>query len=126
VLEVEIKVFVGDNRRLSLFFSSNLSQVASSLPLVETITLVFVVAPLPPEVKWPSVAPLPIFGPSFMDRTQLLHLRRVHCKLLRREYFSGDIRAVFDCFVPAMESRMPGLQGTGILKCSLVEDWWQA
>ncbi|KAJ7832093.1 hypothetical protein B0H14DRAFT_3463704 [Mycena olivaceomarginata] len=93
VLEVEIKVFVGDNRRLPLFFSSNLSQVASSLPLVETITLVFVVAPLPPEVRWPNVAPLPIFGPSFMDRTQLLHLRRVHCKLLRREYFSGDMKA---------------------------------
>ncbi|KAJ7359683.1 hypothetical protein DFH08DRAFT_952787 [Mycena albidolilacea] len=121
VLEVEIKVFIGDNRRLPLFFSSNLSQVASSLPLVETITLVFVVAPLPPEVRWPNVAPLPIFGPSFMDRTQLLHLRQVHCKLLRREHYSGDMRAVFDRFVPAMESRMPGLQGTGILKCSLAE-----
>jgi hypothetical protein len=120
VLEVEIKTFVGDNRRLGLFFSSNLLQVASSLPLVETITLVFVVQPLYPglEVDWPDEGPLPIFGPSFMDRTQLLHLRRVHC-ILRRNKAFGDESAVFDRFVPAMESKMPGLRGRGILKCTL-------
>ncbi|KAJ7832091.1 hypothetical protein B0H14DRAFT_1179168 [Mycena olivaceomarginata] len=122
VLEVEIKTFVGVNRRLGLFFSSNLLQVASSLPLVETITLVFDVEPLFAglEVDWPDEGPLPIFGPSFMDRTQLLHLRRVHC-ILRRNTAFGDVSAFFDRFVPAMESKMPGLRSRGILKCTLAD-----
>ncbi|KAJ7832088.1 hypothetical protein B0H14DRAFT_1179142 [Mycena olivaceomarginata] len=118
LLETEIKVFVGDSRRLPAFFAPNLSQIASSLPFVETVVLVFVVEPLHPEVEWPDGTPLPIFGLSFMNRTQLLHLRRVHCKLLRRNVFS-EANALFDRFVPAMESMMPGLQGTGILKCTL-------
>ncbi|KAJ7359668.1 hypothetical protein DFH08DRAFT_414777 [Mycena albidolilacea] len=120
VLEVEIKVFVGDNRRLPAFFSHNFSQIASSLPLAETITLVVFVDPLRPgpEIEWPDEGPLPIFGPSFMDRTQLLHLRQVHC-ILRRQSTFGDISTVFDRFVPAMESTMPGLRGTGILRCTL-------
>jgi hypothetical protein len=85
------------------------------------MTLVFVVypgRPGRPEIEWPDEGSLPIFGPSFMDRTQLLHLRRVHC-ILRRQSASGDLSAVFDRFVPAMESKMPGLQGTGILKYTL-------
>ncbi|KAJ7359664.1 hypothetical protein DFH08DRAFT_414749 [Mycena albidolilacea] len=120
VLEVEIKVFVGDNRRLPVFFSHNFSQIASSLPLAETITLVVFVRPLRfrPEIEWPNEGPLPIFGPSFMNRTQLLHLRRVHC-ILRRQSTFGDISALFDHFVPAMGSMLPGLQGTGILTCTL-------
>jgi hypothetical protein len=120
VLEVEIKVWVGDDRRLPALFSQNISQIAPSLPLAETITLVVFVEPIhpDPEVDWPDEAPLPIFGPSFMDRTQLLHLRQVHC-ILRREGPFDDISALFDRFVLAMESMMPGLQGTGILRCTL-------
>jgi hypothetical protein len=84
------------------------------------MTLVFVVEPLHPglEVDWPDEGPLPPFGLSFMDRTQLLHLRRVHC-MLRQHGVLRDMSAVFDRFVPAMESKMPGLQGTGILRCTL-------
>ncbi|KAJ7359680.1 hypothetical protein DFH08DRAFT_414992 [Mycena albidolilacea] len=120
VLEVEIKVWVGYDRRLPAFFSQNISQIASSLPLAETITLVVFVdlVRLGPEIEWADEAPLPIFGPSFMDRTQLLHLRRVHC-ILRRQSTFGDISALFYSFVPAMESTMPGLRGTGILRCTL-------
>ncbi|KAJ7359673.1 hypothetical protein DFH08DRAFT_414789 [Mycena albidolilacea] len=120
VLGVEIKLSVGDHRRLPASFSSNISQIASSLPLVETITQVVYVDPLHPgpEIEWPDKGPLPIFGPSFMDRTQLLHLRRVHC-ILRPQTIFDDISALFDRFVHAMESRMPGLRGTGILKCIL-------
>ncbi|KAJ7359682.1 hypothetical protein DFH08DRAFT_415014 [Mycena albidolilacea] len=117
VLEVEIKLSVGAHRRLPASFSSNISQIASSLPLVETITVVYVDPLHPgPEIEWPDEGPLPIFDPSFMDHTQLLHLRRVHC-ILRLQTIFGDISALFDRFVPAMESRMPGLRGTGILKC---------
>ncbi|KAF7360157.1 hypothetical protein MVEN_00744200 [Mycena venus] len=112
VREVEIKVFVGDSRRLPSFFPSNFSQIASSLPLVEVITLVFVVEPLYPEVEWADQGPLPILGPSFMNRVQLLHLRRVRCKLLERNGF-GSMSALLDRFVAAMESKMPGLLGTG-------------
>ncbi|KAJ7832094.1 hypothetical protein B0H14DRAFT_3712954 [Mycena olivaceomarginata] len=114
VLEVEIKVSVSNNRRLPAFFSHNFSQIASSLPVV-------FMDPLRPgpEIEWPDEAPLPIFGPSFMDRTQLLHLRRVHC-ILRRQSASGDLSAVFDRFAPAMESKMPGLRGRGILRCAKV------
>ncbi|KAJ7359685.1 hypothetical protein DFH08DRAFT_952789 [Mycena albidolilacea] len=121
VLEVEMKVFVGENRRLPAFFSQNISQIASSLPLAETLTLVFILEPgWIPEIEWPEEGSLPIFGPSFMDRTQLLHLRRVHC-ILCRDTALGDMSAVFDRFVPAMESKMPGLRDRGILKCTLAD-----
>ncbi|KAJ7832090.1 hypothetical protein B0H14DRAFT_3872092 [Mycena olivaceomarginata] len=65
VLEVEIKVWVGDDRRLPAFFSQNISQIASSLSLAETMTLVFVVEPLHPglEVDWPDEGPLPPLRP---------------------------------------------------------------
>jgi hypothetical protein len=120
VLGVEINVSVGDHRRLPTCFSSNISQIASSLPLVETITLMVFVDPHHPgpEIEWPDEAPLPIFGPSFMDRTQLLHLRRVYC-ILRPRF--DTMTAAFDHFVPAMESRMPGLRDTGILECILAD-----
>ncbi|KAJ7800350.1 hypothetical protein B0H14DRAFT_3490747 [Mycena olivaceomarginata] len=113
VLEVEITVWVRYDRRLPAFFSQNISQIASSLPLAETITLVVFVKPIHPgpEIQWGDEAPLPIFGPSFMDRAQLLHLRRVHC-ILRRQGPFDDISALFDRFVLAMESMMPGLQAT--------------
>jgi hypothetical protein len=122
LLEIEIKVFFDDRRRLPAFFAPNLSQIASSLPFVETITLVFVAEPLHPEVEWPDGTPLPIFDLSFMNRTQLLYLRRVHCKILCRNVFSED-NTLFDRFVPAMKSMMPGLQGTGILKCTLYDPY---
>ncbi|KAJ7359679.1 hypothetical protein DFH08DRAFT_1075074 [Mycena albidolilacea] len=120
VLEFEIKVWVGYDRRLPAFFSQNISQIASSIPLAETITLAVFVRPIHPgpEIQWADEAPLPIFGPSFMDRAQLLHLRRVHC-ILRRQGPFDDISALFDRFVLAMESMMPGLRGTGILRCTL-------
>ncbi|KAJ7665940.1 hypothetical protein DFH06DRAFT_263102 [Mycena polygramma] len=120
VLEVEMKVFVGYTRQLPTFFASNLSQIASSLPLVEAITLVFVIEPRFPEIDWPDQDPLPILGPSFMSRTQLLHLRRVHCKLIRRNAFAS-MDEVFRRFVAAMESKMSGLDGTGILTRSLAD-----
>ncbi|KAJ6557918.1 hypothetical protein B0H19DRAFT_1234930 [Mycena capillaripes] len=120
VLDLEMKVFVGNNRRLPAFFHSNFSQIASSLPLVETITLVFVVEPLFPEITWPDQGPLPVLDSSFASRMQLLHLQRVHCKLLQRSTFSS-MSALFDRFVTAMESSMPGLQDTGILACTLAE-----
>ncbi|KAJ6557906.1 hypothetical protein B0H19DRAFT_122909 [Mycena capillaripes] len=119
VLQLEMKVFVGIDKRLPPFFNSNFSQIASSLPLVETITLVFVTnVRLFPEMAWPDQGPLPILGPSFANRVQLLHLRRVHCRLLRLST-SPSLNVLFDRFVPAMESKMPRLQGTGILKCTL-------
>ncbi|KAJ6478772.1 hypothetical protein C8R47DRAFT_1219322 [Mycena vitilis] len=118
VLEFEMKVFVGNARQLPTFFAFNLSQVASSLPLVEAITLVFVIEPRFPEVDWPDQEPLPIFGPSFMSRTQLLHLRRVHCILSRRNPFASADE-LFRRFVVVMESAMCGLEGTGILTCTL-------
>jgi len=121
VREAEIKVFVDNHRRLPAFFPSNFSQIASSLPLVETITLAFVVDSLYPEVEWEDQGPLPILGPSFTSRMQLLHLRRVHCKLLPRTIRPSSMSTLFDHFVAAMEARMPGLQGTGILTCTLAD-----
>ncbi|KAJ7359670.1 hypothetical protein DFH08DRAFT_414841 [Mycena albidolilacea] len=66
VLGVEIKVWVGDDRRLPAFFSQNISQIASSLPLVETIALVFVIVPHHPglEVDCPSSAHLSWIAPN--------------------------------------------------------------
>ncbi|KAJ7108752.1 hypothetical protein C8R44DRAFT_986688 [Mycena epipterygia] len=120
VRDLELRVFVDSNtpRRLPALFPSTLSTIAASLPLLETITLTFVVEPLHPEVAWTDQGPLPIFGLSFMNRMELLHLRQVHCKLLQRNTF-GSTDALFGPFVTAMESRMPGLQGTGILTCTL-------
>ncbi|KAJ7468102.1 hypothetical protein FB451DRAFT_1258100 [Mycena latifolia] len=118
VCGVEMKVFVDHNRHLPTHFPSTLLRLASALPLVETITLAFVVEPLHPKVAWSDPGPLPIFGTSFANRLELLHLRRVHYKLLQRNTF-GSTDALFRRFVSAMESRMPGLQGTGILTCTL-------
>ncbi|KAJ6582955.1 hypothetical protein DFH09DRAFT_279036 [Mycena vulgaris] len=120
VRRVEIRVFVGHNRQLPSLFPTTLSTLASALPLVEIITLTFVVEPLHPEIAWPDAGPLPILGPSFLNRTDLLHLRQVHCKLVRRNTLHS-MDALFGRFVGAMESRMPGLQGTGILTCTLAE-----
>ncbi|KAJ7432211.1 hypothetical protein B0H11DRAFT_820914 [Mycena galericulata] len=120
VREVEIKVFVDSVRRLPTLFPSTFGQIASSLPLVESITLTFLVEPLFPEIAWEDAGPFPIVGPSFMNRTELLHLRHVHCKLLRRSVF-GDMEELFTRFVAAMEARMPGLLGTGILACTLAD-----
>jgi hypothetical protein len=118
VRELDFKVFVDHRRELPALFPSTLATITSALPLVETITLTFVVEPAYPEVAWPDADPLPIFGPAFANRMELLHLHRVHCSLLQRNTF-GSMDALFQFFVSAMESRMPGLQGTGILTCTL-------
>lgn len=120
VRDVEIKVFVDYGRRLPALFPSTFAQIASSLPLVERITLAFVVEPLFPELPWDDTDPLPIVGSSFMNRMQLLHLRRVHCKLLQRSAF-GSMEALFGRFVTAMEMKMPGLLGAGMLECTLAD-----
>ncbi|KAJ7668029.1 hypothetical protein B0H17DRAFT_1210181 [Mycena rosella] len=120
---VEINIFIDRNRRLPALFPSTLSQLASSMPLLETITLAFVVEPTHPEAAWSDAGPLPILGLSFKDRMELLHLRAVHCKLLQRNTFGTPEGpdTLFSRFVDAMESRMPGLQDTGILTCTLTE-----
>ncbi|KAJ7665941.1 hypothetical protein DFH06DRAFT_1185441 [Mycena polygramma] len=121
VLGAKMKVLVDGTRRLPTFFRWNFSQIASALPFVETITLVFVVDPHSLEAEWPDMDHLPILGsPSeFVNRTHLLHLREVHCKLRPSQTFRS-YRALFDRFVAAMDSMIRGLQGSGVcVKCTL-------
>ncbi|KAJ7735787.1 hypothetical protein B0H16DRAFT_1892202 [Mycena metata] len=75
VLGVEIEILVDANRQLPHHFPSTLKRIASSLPAVETITLSFPVLPRQSEIAWPDQGVLPILGPSFKERTELLHLR---------------------------------------------------
>ncbi|KAJ7468105.1 hypothetical protein FB451DRAFT_1481738 [Mycena latifolia] len=77
-----------------------------------------VAQPLYPEVAWEDEGPLPILGPSFINRTEFLHLRRVHCKFLR---FKGAlyVGTRLQHSINVMESSMPGLQDTDILICTL-------
>ncbi|KAJ6487710.1 hypothetical protein C8R45DRAFT_254722 [Mycena sanguinolenta] len=120
VLEAEFKIYIDASRKLPAFISSSLSRIVSSLPLVETLTLIFTVEPLFPEVEWADEDPLPIFGAAFKNRTQLLHLRRVNCRLIQGNNLDSR-STLFDHFMRAMELRMPGLEGTGILTCVLAE-----
>ncbi|KAJ7032039.1 hypothetical protein C8F04DRAFT_671817 [Mycena alexandri] len=119
VLGVEIEIYIDHSRQLPRHFPSTLERLASSLPIVETITLSFVVEPLHPEFAWSDQGALPILGPSFKNRTEFLHLRRVHCKLRARNAASYK-GPVFDRFVEAMEMKMSGLLGTEILTCAVV------
>ncbi|KAJ7735782.1 hypothetical protein B0H16DRAFT_1575344 [Mycena metata] len=120
VLGVEIEIYIDHTRQLPSHFPSTLERLASSLPIVETITLSFAVEPLRPEIAWLDQGALPILGPSFKDRAEFLHLRRVHCKLRARNAASY-MTPLFDHFVAAMEMKMSGLQGTEILTCAVVD-----
>ncbi|KAJ7109625.1 hypothetical protein C8R43DRAFT_962497 [Mycena crocata] len=97
--------------------SSDLRESCDFVPLLETITFAFLVWPLDHEFAWTNQGPLPILGASFMTRTELLGLRLVHCKLLRRDP-QRLMDTLFIRFIAAMESYMPGLKGTEILTCS--------
>ncbi|KAJ7032033.1 hypothetical protein C8F04DRAFT_671714 [Mycena alexandri] len=121
VLGLQIEILVDDKRQLPHRFPSTLERIVSSLPAAETITLSFPIVPLHTEIVWPDQGTLPIFGPSYKARTELLHLRRVHCRL-RTQYSASSVGPLFDHFVAAMETRMSGLQGTEILTFS-VSDW---
>ncbi|KAJ7634527.1 hypothetical protein FB45DRAFT_1141631 [Roridomyces roridus] len=118
---LKFKVFVDHLRCLSEHFPATFARLAAALPLVEHIHLSFIVEPLFPEVPWPAAEPLPVLGPTFKDRSQLLYLQGVHCTIPRRNALPGSMESLFRFFVPAVETRMPGLQGTGILKCALTD-----
>ncbi|KAJ7196498.1 hypothetical protein GGX14DRAFT_672652 [Mycena pura] len=122
VRTVELKVFVDYRRRLPSFFSSTIANIASALPLVETIDLRFIVELLDPEPAWddPAAGHVPVFDPSFANRSQLLHLRSVHCKLsVRGVPYPMALETPFARFVAAMGAWMPGLRDAGFLVCSL-------
>ncbi|KAJ7734562.1 hypothetical protein DFH07DRAFT_844724 [Mycena maculata] len=127
VHRLEIKILVGENtnttnRRFPPLLSSTLSQMTTSLPLVEHITFSFAVMPLLSDISEWDAEPLTIFGPSFLaERRELRHLRQVHCRVSPAFELSSDgahsMRTLFGIFVKAVEKSMPALEGTGILTC---------
>ncbi|KAJ7734552.1 hypothetical protein DFH07DRAFT_128455 [Mycena maculata] len=119
VCDVKIEVSVDEDWRLPASLPPILSQIPTSLPAVETITLVFVSDRRFRNVAWIGDH-LPIFGPSFTTCRELLHLRRVHCELVQHiGIYAVSKHTLFDGFVQAVETSMPGLEGTGILTCTL-------
>ncbi|KAJ7261027.1 hypothetical protein C8J57DRAFT_1514250 [Mycena rebaudengoi] len=118
VRALDLQISINARRSLPPNFRATFSNFATSFPGIEAFTLVVIFFPRHPENPWRFKGTRSDLGPSFPNRARLLHLRRVHCRLVPG-IAERDLSATFSHFCATMDECMPGLRGTGILTCSL-------
>jgi hypothetical protein len=104
----EIIVYVDEGRCLPAKFHSTFTKIAVAFPGIEVLKLTFRFDPAHPEIPWRPEGTLPILGASFSTRTQLVHLRQVHCRLVPRGG-RPDKDAAIRHLREAMSQLMPGV-----------------
>ncbi|KAJ7256931.1 hypothetical protein C8J57DRAFT_1721247 [Mycena rebaudengoi] len=114
VRTLELKLFVDTHSPRDPPF---LSKIATTLPNIELLTLVFILNH-PDQPVSPSLFAGTLL--SFPARTQFRRLRQVHCQLLPRDR-GHDFSAAFTHFCAAMDEQLACFRETGILRCSLAD-----
>ncbi|KAJ7259251.1 hypothetical protein C8J57DRAFT_1639882 [Mycena rebaudengoi] len=117
VRTLEIKLVVDAHSPEDL---PSLSKIATTFPNIELLTVVFILTPQHPPDQPPSPSLFAGTLLSFPARTQLPHLRQVHCQLLPRDR-GQDLSVVFAYFCTTMDEQLSSFRGTGILRCSLAD-----
>ncbi|KAJ7137960.1 hypothetical protein C8R44DRAFT_339776 [Mycena epipterygia] len=113
---LELSFYIGMSRQFPYNLELILSDLPTSTPLLERLTLTFGIMPRIPETVWVDDGPWPTFDAGFMERRTLPHLGNVTCCLhLTMDYFHGDQDVSYPGFVAAMEANLPGLRGTDVL-----------
>ncbi|KAJ7292058.1 hypothetical protein C8J57DRAFT_222735 [Mycena rebaudengoi] len=105
----EITAYIDSGRRLPTKYPSTFAEIAAAFPGIEVLTLTFSFYPEHPEIRWWAEGTFPIMGASFSTRTQLVHLRQVHCKLSAQSRRLDVDTTIIRHFRDAMEQWMPGV-----------------
>ncbi|KAJ7259383.1 hypothetical protein C8J57DRAFT_1340323 [Mycena rebaudengoi] len=112
VRTLEIETSVGNRRWLSVQYRRTFVKIATAFPDIEVLTLTFRFKPEHAEIPWRPENTFPEMGASFSTRTKLVHLQRVHFKLIPSGGRSDEedairhLRDAVEQWMPGVPSRM--------------------